>query len=195
MNSRTGFFTMLVVLVVGLSAGFAQTTATGSDKSKFQPQDVEFPKVNGWTLGAKTPLPGEESGFAVNYDSPDEERMTVYIYSRGQSGIPNELSGVIKDEFDGAIQALKTVAEMGYYSNLKVAKTDTASVGGANGKVKALHALLTFEAGGTKFNSEVYVFPYKNHVVKLRISRPATLPADSETYLKLLMAIDGVFSK
>jgi hypothetical protein len=84
---------------------------------------------------------------------------------------------------------------MGVYKNLKITKNDTTMVGGAGGKVKALHAVITFEARGAKLNSEIYVFPYKGHVAKLRISRPATLAADAKGYLAMMSALDAFFVK
>ena len=182
-------------MLLCVSSVFSQTGASAQGKASFQPQDVEFPAVEGWRLGPKSAIPMEQSGIIVNYDSPDRERMTVYVYSRGKTDIPNELSGIIKDEFEGAKNALRTVAEAGIYSNLKIVKSETATVGGATGKVKALRAVLSFEAGGNKLNSELFVFPYKGHVVKLRISRPAALAMDAESYTRLLSALDNLFSR
>jgi hypothetical protein len=195
MRSKILLF-VATTLFVCVPTIYSQDTSSGQAKTAaFRPQNIEFPTVEGWNLGEKQAIPMEQSGIVVNYDSDLKERMTVYVYSRGEIDKSNGLSGVVKDEFEGAKDALKTVADAGIYTNLKTVKSETAFVGGASGKVKALRALLSFEARGMKLNSEIFVFPYKEHVVKLRVSRPATLDAVTASYSTLLAAIDGLFSK
>lgn len=194
MNLRRPMLALFFV-ACGFTSVFTQSTGAAKAGAVFDPQSIEFPTVEGWASSEKTKVPGETAPSAFfNYESRDRERVSVYVYSRGSS-VANELTGTVKDEFDGALEALQTFAEMGIYSNLKVSKKETAPIGGTTGKVKALRALLTFEAGGAKLNSEVYVFPYKGHVGKLRITRPATLSMDAPTYLRILKALDDLFSK
>lgn len=194
MKFRRSIFVLFLV-ASGISGVSAQSTVTAKSDVPFNPQSMEFPTVEGWSSSEKSKVPGETAPSAfINYDSTDRERVSVYVYSRGAK-IPDDLTGTVKDEFDGAIQALHTFVEMGIYSNLKIIKNETATIGGTAGKVKALRALLTFEAGGTKLNSEIYVFPYKGHIAKLRISRPAALPSEGPAYLKILKTLDELFSK
>jgi hypothetical protein len=192
-----------LVLAIGVSGVFAQTVTTGKASSTarlvvksdtLNLSDLTFPSIEGWRMSPKAAIPMEESGVFVNYDSPDRARMTVYVYTRGSKGVPNDLSGIIKEEFDGAQDAIRTVVKAGIYSNLKEVKNDTATIGGSAGKVKALRALLSFEAGGSQMNSEIFVFPYKGHIVKLRVSRPSTYDTGGEGYSKLFAAIDGLFA-
>jgi hypothetical protein len=183
------------LLIFG-SEAIAQGTTTKPAPSpeapaskKFSPNDVVFPEVEGWRAGAKTPLPMGDTGISINYDSPDRERVTVYVYSRQQPA--KDLNGVIKDEFEGAIQALKDIAEAGIYSDLKFDKQETTTVAGS---VKALKAGLSFTARAARFSSDIIVFPYKEHVIKIRGSRPTTV-ASNERYLKLLGELEKIFSK
>lgn len=191
---------ILLIFVASLlifgSEAIAQNTATkptplpeASASKKFSPNDVIFPEVEGWRTGGKAPLPMGDTGISINYDSPDRERVTVYVYSRQQPA--KDLGGVIKNEFEGAIQALKDVAEAGVYSELKFDKQETTTVAGS---VKALKAGLSFTARDTRFSSDIIVFPYKEHVVKIRGSRPTTVTSN-ERYLKLLGEIEKLFSK
>lgn len=156
-------------------------------------EGLKFPEVEGWKRGAVLAIPGEQDGIAVNYDSPARERVTVYVYTRGQKA--SDLKGIVKDEFDGARDAIKTVVDAGIYTDLKESKPETGNIGGAAGKVKALHVNMTFKVRGNPMTSEIFVFPYKGYVGKLRVTRPAGLDKASEdAYAKLLAAIEAVFA-
>lgn len=189
------FIALASLLILG-SEAIAQGTTTkpaplpeAPASKKFSPNDVVFPEVEGWRTAGKAPLPMGDTGISINYDSPDRERVTVYVYSRQQPA--KDLKGVIKEEFEGAIQALKDVAEAGVYSDLKFDKQETATVAGS---VKALKAALSFTARETRFSSEIIVFPYGEHVIKIRGSRPTTV-TNNERYLKLLGEIEKIFAK
>jgi hypothetical protein len=176
------------MLFFGFNAA-AQATETKTSAKKFSPSEIVFPEIEGWKAGAKGAIPMEESGVSINYDSPERERITVYVYKRGQAA--KDLKGVVKEEFDGALDALSQFAEAGLYSNLKIGKKETTTVGGS---VQSLKAGLGFEARGAKYSSELFVFPYQDHVVKIRASRPDPI-ANNDLYSKFLIAIDKLFSK
>ncbi len=181
----------VILLLLGLSFAFGQKPAPDVTV----PDSIQLPEVQGWTAGAKIAIPGETDGVAASYDSPQRERVTVYIYKRGD-GAAKGLSGVVKEEFDGAREAIRTIADLGVYTDVKESKTETAPVGGSAGKVKALRVGLTFKTRGTPMTSEIYVFPYKGYIVKLRATRPATLDkTQDEGYARLLTALDSLFSQ
>lgn len=189
LTSRT--LTTIFLSILAISSAFAQSPKPASQSVG----DLNFPDVEGWSRSDKVAIPVEESGFTVNYDSVARERMTVYVYTRGSSPLPKDLSGIIKEEFEGAKDAIKMVAEAGMYTNLKELKSEKSTVGGANGKVKALHALLSFDVKGTKMRSEIFVFAHKDHVIKLRVTRPEAVSKDRDaSYAQLLTSIDGLFS-
>jgi hypothetical protein len=154
---------------------------------------IRFPEIEGWVRGGANPLPGESSGIVIGYDTTDGEVATIYVYSRGKIA-DNGFGGVIKEEFEGAKKALQTVVDMGIYSNLKILKSETAAFA-PGGKIKALHSVVTFDVKGRSLsmNSEIIVFPYKSHVVKVRLSRPSSLPASGAAYLRMLKEIDNLF--
>ena len=155
---------------------------------------IEFPEVEGWERGEKAMLPTGEEGIFINYDSPARERVTIYVYKR-DGEVSDKLGGVVKEEFNGARDAIKSVAEAGLYTDLKESKSETGTIG-ATGKVKALHVQMTFKARGAPMNSEIYVFPYKGYVAKIRATRPAGVDKTrDEAFAKLLAAIDELFSK
>lgn len=155
---------------------------------------LQFPKVEGWTGTDKRPIPSPGDGYTVGYNYPGYGAVTVYVYSHGMDRIPDELAGVIKDELEGAADAIRQVASMGVYSDVKEGKTETIVLGGEKGKVKVLRAHFTLTRGEQKMNSEIYVFPYKNNIVKLRVTRAASASDEmNNSFAKLLAAIDSAF--
>ena len=156
--------------------------------------DLEFPKVDGWTLSEKQTIPddGGGTGTVVNYDSKSNGRVTVYVYSHGLTSIPNDLGGLVKQELEGAKAAIQIVAQTGFYGEVKEGKTEAVTLGGEKGSVKALKAAFTFRKNGQVLNSDILVFAYQDHFIKLRASRPDT--STGEAYAALLLALDRLFS-
>lgn len=195
MKSSIKLVASLLLLIFGSLAAFAQAPGAAAQVSPFLDK-LDFPEVEGWTRGAKKILPTGEDGVTVNYDSPSRERITVYVYRREEGGPAKDLTGVIKEEFNGARDAIRMVADAGVYSEFKEIKSETVTMGGATGKVKALRSLLTFKVGSNKMNSEIYVFPYNGYVTKFRVTRPADVAKErDDAYAKLLAAMDAFFSK
>ena len=163
---------------------------TGSDKeSKF-----EFPDVEGWT---KTEAGNSmaDLGNIVHYDS-DNGRVTVYFYNGGLKNISDDIkSGTLKSEMENAKNGIRQLGEMGLYQNVKEVKNDTVTLGGASGKVKALHSLFSFSAKGQELVSEIYLFGYKNNFVKIRASRPKDAGTENKAFAGLLAELDTHFSK
>lgn len=59
-----------------------------------------------------------------------------------------------------------------------------------------MKSILNTFGPGDAMNSEIYVFPYKGYIVKLRATRPATLDkTQDEAYVRLLSALDSLFSQ
>ena len=195
MNLQLRIFGTLSLILLTAVFAFAQKPQPAPTDKLPLHERIEFPEVEGWELGEKSPLPAGDDGIFINYDSPGRERVTIYVYRRGSGDVPDKLSGLVKEEFDGAREAIKTVADAGMYTDLKESKSDTAAIG-ATGKVKALHVQMTFKARGAPLNSEIYVFPYKGYIVKIRATRPAAVDKTrDESYARLLAAIDELFSK
>ena len=155
---------------------------------------LKFPTVEGWAGTEKRPIPSPGDGYTVGYNYPGYGAVTVYVYSHRMDKIPDELAGVIKDELEGAAGAIRQVASMGVYSDVKEGKTETIVLGGAQGKVKVLRTQFALTRGEQKMNSEIYVFPYKNNIVKLRVTRSASASDEmNDSFANLLAALDGVF--
>ena len=184
----------ILVSAAVFAVGQKPQPATTDDKLPLI-ERLQFPEVEGWELGEKVALPTGEEGIVVNYDSPTRERVTVYVYRRGIE-VPDKLTGFVKEEFEGARGAIRTVAEAGMYTDLKESKSETSNVGGAAGKVKSLHTQMTFKARGVKMNSEIFMFPYKGYGVKIRATRPGDVDKSrDEAYARLFAALDDLFSK
>lgn len=157
---------------------------------------VDFPEVENWEQGEIQKYPTEDLGFSVNYESEEGGRVTVYVYKGGQPKIPDDIADkVIKNEFNKAKGEIEKAAQLGYYENLKEIKTETITLGGTSGKIKALRTIYNFSARDREFASEIYIFGNKNRFIKIRATRQRD---DNETGNKmvgdLLKEIDSYFS-
>jgi len=163
-----------------------------------EPKDtaIAFPDVDGWDREEAYTYPTEGAGYSVNYNSDDNGRVTIYVYNAGHSTIPNDLKGIVKGELEGAKDAIRAARDAGVYEKVKETKTQTVMLGGPKGKVNVLRSHFELTRDNVKMNSEIYVFPYRNNIIKLRVTRPAVADKTlDESYANLLLEIDSLFSK
>lgn len=153
----------------------------------------EFPIVKGWSRGEVSPIPNEIDGSVAGYQFSGAT-ATLFVYSR-PGKIENKLDGSVKEEFDVAIEAIQIVANTGLYEDLKKLRKDEVKVAGKLGKIKSLHALLSFRLRGEAKLTELFVFPYKGKIVKLRVTRPEGFDTSQANYLQIFSSIDQFFSK
>ncbi|MGB7202725.1 MAG: hypothetical protein WBD16_10695 [Pyrinomonadaceae bacterium] len=159
--------------------------------------DVKFPEIDGWEKGELTKYPSAALGYSIGYESETGEIVTVYVYNAGLKTIPDDVNHkTIKDEINRAKAEIRQVEEMGYYENVKELKNDTVTLGGEAGKVKTLHALFTFKLRGNEVASDIFIWGYQNHFVKIRATRKAEKEmVNSKIFTVLLAELDKLFSK
>ena len=155
--------------------------------------DVKFPEVEGWELSSRQQYPTPEMGYSHNYAS-DSGRVTVYVYNGGRTSIPNTLTGLVAEEVKMTQAGIMMFVERGSYESAKELKNETVTLGGAKGKVKALHVLYALRAGGRDLDSHIYLFPYNNYFVKIRMTGPPAKEPSTQS-LALFEALDLLFSK
>lgn len=190
----------LAILFIAATPGSAQTSPpktapTPVPKTVANNSIPEAPEVDGWERDDKFVYSPASLGFSYNYNSTEAGRITLYVYDGGRKAIPNELTGLVNDEFQKAKSDIKAAADAGYYQNVKMDKDETVTLGGSAGKVKSLHVFMTFSSNGTKLDSEIYLFAYKNHFVKIRATRPSANKEDAKPLLTaILSSIDSSFA-
>ncbi len=173
----------------GQSGAPAPSNKTETNTAKF-----EFPQVEGWESGDVTKMP---SADLVNYDSEEGGRVTLYFYDSALKGIANDKRAeIFKEELQRAKIGILQMGELGMYQNIKESvKEQTVALGGKSGKVSALHSLLYFSAGDNDLVSEIFIFSHKDHLFKIRASRPKDKEKDNKALEKFLSHLDAVFSK
>lgn len=197
----------LAVLVMFSGLFLMQTTAlaqkdkpTGSGKGSGSGNSyelkIEFPEIDGWDKGEIRTYPAAELGYSIAYQSEEGGTVTIYVYNGGLTKISSDLNDkVIKDEINRAKNEIIEVGKMGVYKNVKELKNDTVTLGGTSGKTKALRSLFSFSVRGQDVDSEIYLFSYENHFVKIRATRPkAEDNAENKVFTKFLGEIDKLFS-
>jgi hypothetical protein len=167
---RFSVVTVLLVLVALVSVLRAEPKPPPDNAPK-----LAFPKVEGWEKSDLRPLSAESGGgYSVGYNC-DKPRiaLTVYVFNRGLAKIDNDLtSAPIREEFISAKAAIVEATLRGLYKDSKEEESGEATIGPEKSGVKALYAryLLTTE-DDRKAVSEIYVLPYHNYFVKLRVTR------------------------
>ncbi len=155
--------------------------------------DVAFPEVEGWELSERQQYPTPEMGYSHNYESPSG-RVTVYVYHGGRKTIPNSLKGPVAEEVKMAQAGILAFVERGSYESAKEVKNETVTLGGTKGKVQSLHVLYALRAGGRDLDSRIYLFPYNNYFIKIRMTGPP-MKEPSADMITLFEALDLLFSK
>lgn len=154
----------------------AQTTSPNPPKSASpasQELKIEFPDIDGWKKSEITRYPIPELGYSINYDSEDAGRVTIYVYNMGLKEIPSDVNNtMLKNEIARVKNEVKTVGNMGYYTNLKEVKDETITLGGNAGKIKALRTVFSYNLQGKPVVSEAYILGHKNHFIKIRATYP-----------------------
>lgn len=194
--------TLLLFALSALSAGvFAQKPESKPSPSptpmKLEREtpfdgDVKFPDVEGWELSDRQQYPTPAMGYSHNYES-DSGRVTVYVYNSGRPTIPNTLTGVVAEEVKMTQAGIMMLVERGSYESAKELKSETVTLGGKNGKVKTLHVLYALRAGGRDLDSHIYLFPYNNYFIKIRMTGPQMKEPSTEV-IALFEALDLLFS-
>lgn len=148
--------------------------------------NVEFPDVDGWEKSDVTTFPTAALGYSVSYNSTEGGRVTFYVYNGGLQKIPESLTGPVVDQMKNAKAEIAAVADAGYYQNVREVRTGKIMIGGAEGR-EALYALYTFAANGVGLESEIYLFVYKDHFIKVRATRPPTPKGETNEAFEYLM--------
>lgn len=189
-NSKNTFFTLLFCLLLTAVSVSAQKDG---DKNL----SITFPEVDGWEKGDVTTYPIPELGYSVSYQSEEGGKVTVYVYNGGNKKIADGIEDkIVKKQIEQAAGDIEAFGERGTYQNVKKIKDDTVTLGGANGKVKALYKLYTFEIRGDEVESEIYLFGHQNNFIKIRATRLKSVDgAENADMKKLLAEIDKLFSK
>lgn len=171
------------------------------DASKYgkNTQDLEltFPVIEGWEKGDTTVYPTPELGYSIAYQSEEGGTVTIYVYNGGLKKISNDITDkIVKSQMEQAKNDIKQYGKLGYYEDVKEVKSDTVTLGGSSGKIKALHSLFTFTIRGQDVDSEIYLFSHQNNFIKIRATRPQSeTAAENEAMTTLLSEIDKLFSK
>lgn len=155
--------------------------------------NVTFPEVEGWELSPRQNTPVRSMGYFVNYESPSG-RVSVYVYNADLPSIPNSLTGVVAKEMKDAKSGITMLVDAGMYESAKEVKNETVTLGGPKGSVKSLHAHFALRAGGRDLDSHIYLFPYHNYFIKIRMTNPQ-MKEPSADVAALFEALDLLFSK
>jgi hypothetical protein len=162
-------------------------------------QDLEltFPVIEGWEKGDTTVYPIPELGYSIAYQSEEGGTVTIYVYNGGLKKISSDIADkTVKSQMEQAKNDIKHYGKLGYYENVKEVKSETVTLGGSSGKIKALHSLFTFTIRGQDVNSEIYLFSHQNNFIKIRATRPQSkTTTENQAMTTLLSEIDAMFSK
>lgn len=171
--------------------------AVSAQKDTGKKSAISFPEIEGWEKGNITTYPIAELGYSLAYQSEEGGAVTIYVYNGGKKKIADGIDDkAVKAEIKQAGSDIEAFGEQGYYDNVKKIKDDTVTLGGTNGKTKALYSLYTFRVRGQDVESEIYLFGHQNNFIKIRATRPKSEDGAENTEFKNLLAeLDKVFSK
>lgn len=156
----------------------------------------DLPEITGWEKSGSLNMSDPSEDYIVDYQSESAGRVTVYVYSRGLSAVPNGVKdALIIDELAGAKGAIFQLAEVGIYTDVKEIKNETVTLGGKSGKIQSLHSNFTFKAKGTPLVSEIFLFGKQNKFIKIRATRPKSQETSGQAAMDTLLSeLDKFFA-
>lgn len=182
------------------SAAYSQdksgTGAASATPSTEKSAKKDLPEIAGWEKNGTLNMSDPSEDYIVDYQSESAGRVTVYVYSRGLSAVPDGVKDtLIKDELEGAKGAIFQLAEVGIYKDVKEIKNETVMLGGKSGKVQSLHSNFTFKAKGTPLVSEIFLFGKQNKFIKIRATRAKEQETSGQAAMDILLSeLDKFFS-
>jgi hypothetical protein len=172
------------------------------DKGKPEPAGkagltLPFPDVKGWHRTEPRKFPQEEAGYSLGYNSADGVVVTVYVYNRGLAQIPSGVaSEAVRQEFQKTKDALYEVEKLGIYKAVREEQSGEAKLGGEKGTTRTLHARFRMKVKEQDVGTEVRLFAYRNHFIKLRATWSADRQGMSlQTLAGLYSQLDAMFAK
>ncbi len=170
---RYTFLAILLSLFIFQGFVYAQKAPPKNDSVKStENSELIFPEIDGWEKGSISTFPTDELGYAFNYESDIGGRITVYVFDMGIKNIADGVdSKDVKAQLKEAERQVKGVADLGYMEKLKKIKSETITLGGKDGTVKALFTQYTYESKDSTLVSEIYVFGYNKNFIKFRATR------------------------
>ena len=192
---RLGLKHTIFSIICGL---FLMSSIVSAQTNSAKGNEIVFPEVEGWEMGEITTYPTEELGYSIPYQSEEGGgTVTIYVYNGGLKKIADGIDDKnVKSEIKKAGSDIELYGQKGYYDNVKKIKDDTVSLGGKDGKVKALYSLYSFKIRGNEVDSEIYLFGFQNNFIKIRATRPKGKDsAENVEVNNLLAEIGKLFSK
>jgi hypothetical protein len=201
-NMRPKYRYLFLIVLFGLiflqNPVFAQDNVQKQNNADVSDKlEISFPEVENWNKSEIHTYSTPELGYSVNYRSKEAGYVTVYVYDGGEKQIADGVSDrKIEEQLINAENEIYAFVESGSYDDAQKLKSDIITLGGKSGKVRVLRSIFFIGRKEQKLYSEIYVFGYKNHFIKVRASRPFDVyETENELMLKLFMEIDRLFSE
>jgi hypothetical protein len=179
MFSRWSACLGLTALLFANLAGFAGTTPRD-----FPP--LNFPDVEGYDKGEVHEY-GGGAGKSIPYNSKDGVVVTIYIYNRGLTKIPNGVSDDVRKDMKGAKAAIKEAEKQGLYTKATELGKEEEVTLGKNGP-KALRASFEIAAAKGDSLSDIYITGYQNYFIKIRCTRPKNTAEKTKPSMERLVS-------
>ncbi len=139
-------------------------------------------------------------GASIGYNSLNGTAITVYVYDMGVAEIPDGLSSdTVRQEKHDAMEEIKEMVRSGVYTNYKLNEEKEIQLDIRSGKkLPAFFWSMYYEAVMPEYNmnfptySSAYVTVIKNHVLKIRVSRPMMDEANETNIDSLISSLIAV---
>lgn len=127
--------------------------------------------------GKVTDFEAEEPGLGVSigYNAPGIT-LTIYLYNLALEPFPDSLeSPAFAAHFKQTVDDVVQAGQLGYYVGLKKTAETAVSLTARHDGPKALCASFSYAQNGVERLSKLYLFPCRNHFLKVRFTCDRTL--------------------
>lgn len=189
--ARQFSFVLFLAALVGLSWTSAATSTDVDSPPVFRDgkTGLEFRDIEGLKRLDVYRYDQPELGYAVDYESPQGMRISIYVYDLGVADIPDgAFSDVVKQQFEQAKGDIRRARDQGKYQDADEILNEVVVLGDSESSPKMRRSRFNLRRDDRAWISHVYLTGYKKNFVKIRCSYPADHEAVSEKLFAKLLA-------
>ena len=189
---------LVVASIVGVLAlhglGCSRTEPAPATTRSAQ-KEVFLPEIPGFKRGTPEHFKDPKLGYAVGYTSEHKLAVSIYVYNRGLTSIPEGLSDLARNEAANAKGDVMSAEKTGFWKDVKVVREGDVKVGDKPDSPGAAMIEMTMRSpkqegvAEMELNSTLYVTGYANLFVKIRCTGLANVKeheAERQVMLKAM---------
>jgi hypothetical protein len=178
----------MLALLAALPAGYA-TAQEKPPPYRDEQMGLVFADIDGLDRLDVYHFEQKELGYSVDYETPQDMRVSIYVYDLGIDGIADgAFSETVKQQLEQAKGDIRRAREQGRYQAAEEVQADVVVLGETDTAPKMRHARFKLRRDDRDWISHIYLTGHRQKFVKVRCSFPAEHEVASEKLLARVLS-------